>query len=602
MVFSSPAWVPGLSFDPPDNIPISEFMLNEKYGRHPFAQSRQPFTCGIAGVGYSALQVRDRVEHLARALTKEFGWDPNSGSEWDKVVGVFSLNTIDTLTLSWAVHSVSGIMSPANASYTVAELEYQLKSSGTKALFTCVPLLSVALEAAARCRIPKNRIYLLSVSGEIAAAQLSGEHKTVDQLIGEGQKLPKLKIAEWHRGQGARQTAFLCYSSGTSGLPKGVMISHRNVIANVLQLSAFEKPSRLLKGEPQTSLPYTDVVLGLLPQSHAYALVVVCHLATYRGDQVVSLPKFEILLLLGAIERFKIRLLYLVPPIIVAMSKNKSLLDKYDLSSVTAVFTGAAPLGAETAEDLHNQWPRWNILQLYGATHVSKWHPLAVAHAFTGLTETGPVVCATAENDICYGSSGALLPMIEARLMSPEGNEITAYDKPGELVVRSPSVALGYLNNEISSKKTFRDGWMWTGDEAVVRKSPNGNEHVWIVDRIKELIKVKGHQVAPAELEAHLLTHPAVADAAVISIPNEATGELPKAFIVKSAASRQSNDNASLIRDIEQHVEKSKASYKWLRGGVEFIDVVPKSSSGKILRRLLKGKERESRRLKGGKL
>lgn len=173
------------------------------------------------------------------------------------------------------------------------------------------------------------------------------------------------------------------------------------------------------------------------------------------------------------------------------MSKNKSLLDKYDLSSVTAVFTGAAPLGAETAEDLHNQWPRWNILQLYGATHVSKWHPLAVAHAFTGLTETGPVVCATAENDICYGSSGALLPMIEARLMSPEGNEITAYDKPGELVVRSPSVALGYLNNEISSKKTFRDGWMWTGDEAVVRKSPNGNEHVWIVDRIKELIKVK---------------------------------------------------------------------------------------------------------------
>lgn len=110
-------------------------------------------------------------------------------------------------------------MSPANASYTVAELEYQLKSSGTKALFTCVPLLSVALEAAARCRIPKNRIYLLSVSGEIAAAQLSGEHKTVDQLIGEGQKLPKLKIAEWHRGQGARQTAFLCYSSGTSGLP-----------------------------------------------------------------------------------------------------------------------------------------------------------------------------------------------------------------------------------------------------------------------------------------------------------------------------------------------------------------------------------------------
>lgn len=173
------------------------------------------------------------------------------------------------------------------------------------------------------------------------------------------------------------------------------------------------------------------------------------------------------------------------------MSKNKSLLDKYDLSAVKAVFTGAAPLGTETAEDLHHQWPAWKILQGYGATHLSKRHHLAITYAFIGLTETSTIVCATPENDIWYGSSGVLLPMIEARLMSPEGNEITAYDKPGELVVRSPSVVLGYLNNEIASKETFPDGWMWTGDEAVVRKSPNGNEHIWIVDRIKELIKVK---------------------------------------------------------------------------------------------------------------
>lgn len=112
-------------------------------------------------------------------------------------------------------------------------------------------------------------------------------------------------------------------------------------------------------------------------------------------------------------------------------------------------------------------------------------------YAFTGLTETSTVVCATPENDIWYGSSGCLLPLVKARLISPEGNEITAYDKPGELVVRSPSVVLGYLKNEAASKETFRDGWMWTGDVAVVRKSPKGNEHIWIVDRIKELIKVK---------------------------------------------------------------------------------------------------------------
>lgn len=173
------------------------------------------------------------------------------------------------------------------------------------------------------------------------------------------------------------------------------------------------------------------------------------------------------------------------------MSKNKSLLDKYDLSEVTAVFTGAAPLGAETAKDLHHQWPTWKIIQGYGATHVFKRQPLLLMLSFIGLTETSTLVCVTPENDIWYGSSGSLLPMVEARLMSPEGNEITTYDNPGELVVRSPSVTLGYLDNEVASKETFRDGWMWTGDEAVVRRSPNGNEHVWIVDRIKELIKVK---------------------------------------------------------------------------------------------------------------
>jgi len=222
---------------------------------------------------------------------------------------------IDTLTLAWATHRLSGISSPANAAYSAEELEHQLKSSGSKALFTCVPLLPVALEAASRCGIPKNRVYILSLpKGATGGKETPKEYKTVDQIIEEGQNLPRLEDLKWKKGQGARQTAFLCYSSGTSAglLQKGVMISHRNVIANVLQICTFEKPYRDSLMDMGVQSPYTEVALGLLPQSHIYALVVICHATTYRGDQVISLPKFELRQYLEAIQRFKINTLYLV--------------------------------------------------------------------------------------------------------------------------------------------------------------------------------------------------------------------------------------------------------------------------------------------------
>ncbi|ATZ52944.1 hypothetical protein BCIN_08g05600 [Botrytis cinerea B05.10] len=583
MVFTPPSWVSNDPLNIPDDIPISQFMLNEKHGRKPFKSSRNPFTCGITGKTYTVSEQAQRVEHLARALSKELGWQPNAGTEWDKVMGIFSLNSIDFMTLAYAVHELGGVASPANAQYSAPELEFQLKSSGAKALFTCIPLLETALQAAKGAGIKNDRIYILDLP-EMLTGGKKVPFKTADDLISAGEKLPKLEPLRMEKGQAARQTAYLCYSSGTSGLPKGVMISHQNVISNVLQLKAYEANYR---DQWETD---TEVGLGLLPLSHIYGLVVVAQGTTYRGDEIIVLPKFELKLFLNSIQTYKIRGLFLVPPIIIQLVNNQSICSKYDISSVRGLFTGAAPLGTETAEELQKLYPKWVIQQGYG------------------LTETSTVVCMSSFKDLWLGSCGSLIPGVRVKLVNPEGVEVTGLNQPGELVVQSKSVVLGYLNNEKANNETFlpdTDGngrWMRTGDEAEIRVSPAGNEHIFIVDRIKELIKVKGLQVAPAELESHLLSHPSVADCAVIPVPDAAAGEIPKAYVVKSTSVGIEENDALVKRDISKWVEDHKARHKWLKGGVEFIDVIPKSPSGKILRRLLRDREKEARRAKGAKL
>ncbi|KFG79022.1 phenylacetyl-CoA ligase [Metarhizium anisopliae] len=569
---SSPT-LPGL----PDSITLEEFINNPKYGRHPIAESKDPYTCGITGLTRSVADVAQRTDYLARGIARRLAFNPHEGTEWDRVACLYSLNTIDYIPFAHAIHRLSGIVTPASAAYSHQELEHQLRSSGARALFTCVPLLENALKAADAAAIPRERVFLLAVP-QVAS---DPRFETIDHLVEQGKSLPPLPPLQWVTGQGARQTAFLSYSSGTSGLPKAVMVSHLNVIANIMQIAAVESVAREQLGvKTQTSV-------GVLPFSHIYGLTLVALLGHYRGDQVVVLPKFEPATFLNAIQRFKIEQLSIVPPLLIHIITHRDTVSKYDLSSVRYVFSGAAPLGTEVIEGILKLYPSWSIGQGYG------------------MTEASPGISSTSETDRLVGSSGCLLPGSKAKLIDADGNQVTAHETRGELLVQSPSVVLGYLHNEKANAETFvhhQDGrWLKTGDEVLVRKSPQGTEHFVITDRIKELIKVKGHQVAPAELEAHLLSHPFVSDCAVIPVPDPRAGEVPKAFVVRARESegRSAEEVAAAVRE---HVERHKARHKWLAGGVQFVDAIPKSASGKILRRVLKDKDRAGKKDKAAKL
>ncbi|KAF5020428.1 hypothetical protein F66182_7555 [Fusarium sp. NRRL 66182] len=567
MVFLPPPSTPQLPFDPPDSISIPEFFYGESYNRKPISRSRNPFTCGISGKTYTTSEVFQRQTLVARALAKRLGYDAHDGTEWDRILCLFSLNTRLTTSPSPTPSTVS----------TASSLPPAPPTPRPNWSISCVPLLETALAAAKAVGIPEDRIFLLPMPGFESKAPF----KTINDLVAEGQDAPELKPLRWVKGQGARQVAYLCYSSGTSGLPKAVQITHLNVIANVVQLATQDSLGRKAAGVD------TQAQLGLLPLSHIYGLVPVAHYGLYNGDATIILPRFELKSFLTAIQRFKIEQMSLVPPILIQMLSNKSECLKYDLGTVRFIFSGAAPLGKETTIEITNIWPNWRICQGYG------------------LTETSPVVTSTSELDIDPGSSGTLLPGLKAKLIDLQGNEVTSYNTPGELLVQGATVVLGYLNNAKATAETFvhhADGrWMKTGDEVIVRKSPKGREHFVVVDRIKELIKVKGHQVAPAELEAHILSHPLVDDCAVIQVPDLRAGEVPKAFVVKSPQAEGKSDE-EVTQSVNKHVEEHKARHKWLKGGIEFIDVIPKSPSGKILRRLLRDREKQARKEKGAKL
>jgi acyl-CoA synthetase (AMP-forming)/AMP-acid ligase II len=426
---------------------------------------------------------------------------------------------------AWA----GGTVTTVNPLYNAEEIGHQLKDAGAKFLIVFPQALENAKKAAEGTQV--EEVFVL---GEAEGAT------PVTELLGE-------PVAE-QVAVDPQDTVALPYSSGTTGLPKGVMLSHRNLVANILQAHSA------LTVEPD------DVVIGVLPFFHIYGMTVIMNMGLYNGLTTVTMPRFDLEQFLTVIQEHKVTRAYVVPPIALALAKHP-LVDKYDLSSLKLVLSGAAPLGAELEQACQERLG-CPVVQGYG------------------MTETSPVSHTAPQGKHKPGTIGPVLANMECRIVDPESGEDAEQGERGELWMRGPNIMKGYLNNEEATRETIvEDGWLRTGDVAIVDE----DGYFAIVDRVKELIKYKGFQVAPAELEALLVEHPAVADAAVIPLPDEEAGEIPKAFVVLA------NEDTT-TEEIQQFVADRVSTYKQIRA-IEVIDEIPKSASGKILRRVLRDRE-----------
>jgi len=457
------------------------------------------------------------------------------------VFAIYSPNLPEYAVIFLAVASVGGVNTTVNPLYTADELAKQLQDSRARFLVTVAPFLDKAQEAAR-----KSGVEAVYVFGAAEGARPFAE------LIQGGGDPPKVALDP------GKDLVVLPYSSGTTGLPKGVMLTHRNLVANLCQCEGMQNFEAFSE---------RDVVIAVLPFFHIYGMVVIMMLGLAGGGTIVSMPRFDLAEFLGLVQKHKVTILPLVPPIVLGLVKHP-MVAQFDLSSVRLVFSGAAPLGEEMARELSRKLG-CPVVQGYGMTEASP------------VTHLSP----TRNAPMKPGSVGLIVPNTEVKIADVVTGADVTPGTEGELWIRGPQIMRGYLDQpEETAACLDRDGWYHTGDVGLV--DPEG--YFYIVDRTKELIKYKGLQVAPAELEALLITHPAVLDVAVVRHPDEEAGEVPKAYIVLKGDPAA---KATPAEEIMAWVAGRVAPHKRVRK-LEFIEQIPKSASGKILRRLLIDRDR----------
>ena len=506
---------------------------------HVFSQSDKHGTKvaivdGVTGREYSYNKLNGSVVNLSSGLNR-------LGFEKGDVLALCALNCPQYATIFFGVLASGGVVTTSNPAYTAEELAYQFKNSGAKYVATMAAFLPSVKKAADMVGI--GTIIMIDDHPVKEHGYVSYQSLVTDS----GSRFVE------HKVDAKNDIAVLPYSSGTTGLPKGVMLTHHNLVANTCQFHHPEFLDLSVDG---------CISLGLLPFFHIYGMEGVLISALWQGAKVVTLPKFDPALFLSTIQKYKISIANLVPPIILFLAKHPDVA-KYDLSSLKFINSAAAPLGGDVVKST-----------------LARLQKECIIRQGYGLTETSP---ATHVTPLIFGRSkpGSIgVPVLNQLVKVVDvdsGNNLPA-GQEGEIYIKGPNVMKGYLNQPDATNKTLtKDGWLKTGDIGYFDQ----DGFFYITDRLKELIKVKGLQVAPAELEALLQNHPKVADAAVIGVPHERHGEAPRAFVVK-------RDTSLTEKELIDYVASHLSEHKHLTGGVTFLETIPKTAAGKTLRRLLK--------------
>jgi acyl-CoA synthetase (AMP-forming)/AMP-acid ligase II len=504
------------------DVPIHDAVLGraQEYGDRP------AMIDGVTGQQISYAQ----LDGMSRRIAAGFA---ELGIVHGDTVALYSPNTIIYPAVFYGATRAGATVTTVNALYTANELHKQLVDSKAKLLVTISLFLPVATGAVEGTGVQ-----------EILVCDTAEGYRSVLELLASTAPEPVVDIDP------ANDVAVLPYSSGTTGAAKGVMLTHRNIATNIAQ------------AEPMINLADGERLIAILPFFHIYGLTVLMNLPLRLGVTVVVLPKFELQQFLTVLDEQKITRAFVAPPIVLALAKHPAV-DGVDLSSLKYVTSAAAPLDADLAEACAKRLGLHAVLQAYG------------------MTELSPGTHSVPQDDVDppRGAVGKLFPSTEMRLVGADGNDVPA-GEVGEVWIRGPQVMKGYLGRPEETAATIDpDGWLHTGDLGHV--DPRG--YLYIVDRVKELIKYHGYQVPPAELEAVLLTDTRIADAAVIGVQIEGN-EVPKAFVVPMPGVELTE------ADVIEYVAERVAPYKKIRQ-VEFIDAVPKAASGKILRRELRARE-----------
>lgn len=505
-------------------VPFAPFVL-----RHVERLAEKPALIdGVTGRTYSYGQVNDAVRRAASGLARR-------GFRKGDVLALYSPNLLEYPIAFLAAALLGGATTTINPLYTVDELTFQLDAAHAKYLITVPPFLEKALEGQRRTHVEEVLVF-----GEAPGVS------SFNELLERDGAVPQIEVNQ------RDEVVALPYSSGTTGLSKGVMLTHRNLVANICQFT------------PMGMITEPDTAIGVLPFFHIYGLSVILSLGLATGATTVVLPRFDFPQFLQTMQDYHVTVGYMAPPIMLAMAKQP-IVDNYDLSHLRVMVTAAAPLGKEIQETCERRL-RCLVVQAWGMTETSPGatlHPLDPSNARVG-------------------SVGICMPNTECKVVDITSGAELGPRQEGEICARGPQVMKGYLNNPAATASMLdADGWLHTGDIGYADE----DGYFYIVDRLKELIKYKGFQVAPAELEGLLLTHPAIADAAVIPSADEEAGEAPKAFVVLKPDASASAD------EIMAYVAERVAPHKKIRR-LEFIEHIPKSASGKILRRVLIEQER----------